>query len=878
MPKEHELPRVQISYCWAKTDDAGRPTLTVRDHCLNVGALAEVLWENSNRLMSREMTVFLAACHDIGKISPGFQKKSAIWLADSHLRNASTKREWVCAQSDHSKVSQFTLQHVLRESFGLGKSDAALWAAVAGMHHGRPHFTGSWNSCENLLHAEGTAVENIPWETWRRELISELGETFGIPSSFPPFQAGEESRLWWTAGLITLADWIGSDEFFFPQDDGVGGIAHTRDKARNTARQIGLLSTSGPKTCSFEEMFGFPPNSLQARTIAAIQEPGVYVIEAPMGMGKTEAALGAAYGLLRDGKANGIYFALPTQVTSNLIHTRVCNFLNVLGESPAHLIHSGSWLVDARPAPDAPGHEPGESKRDSRDWFNSSKRALLAPFGVGTVDQALMGVIAVKHFFLRHFALAGKVVIIDEVHSYDVFTGTLVTALISALRQLGCTVIILSATLTRTRRNALLGKFDDCGDETQIDPFPLISGDKITPMPTEPPPSKPPIGIRFRIDKDCLSDAVEAVRAGSCVLWICDTVDRAQDTYCRAVAAQNEGDPPVALLHSRFTFSDRQALEEDWMRKLGKHREHRPKGCLLISTQVAEQSVDLDADLLVTELAPTDMLFQRLGRLWRHWQAGETRPLDGPEVWVLAEETSLDALRTESDQSALRRALGKKAKVYAPYVLLRTLEHWHEKSHVQLPSDIRDWIETTYRPRDESSRPGWAALLEELNARRAKHESRAESARNVWHLPSLPDEEGATTRLNSCPTFPLILIAKLEKNTITLRDGTTVEIAPDRYNRRTAQALHRNAVKAPAWWFPQKSKLLGHLSQNAANMIRLHIHGPVEAAILSQTSRSLAADSLRDCQVEYSPSLGLVRKPGASCLYANLPDEEWIPD
>lgn len=872
-------PVLSLADCWAKTDEAGRPCLSVREHCLNVGAVAEILWEVARAPIARDVVVLLAACHDVGKISPGFQRKSAAWLAEFHLLDESKKRAWMRAESDHSKVSQFAIQHALQESFGLAKSDAALWAAVAGMHHGAPYFGGSWNSCENSLRLEGEAVGNIPWETWRRELIAELGGIFGKPQSFPPLDLQNESLLWWMAGLITLADWIGSDEQFFPHGGRVRKISEIREIARAAVQEIGLLSASPNRKCSFETMFGFLPNPLQVATVEAIREPGVYVIEAPMGMGKTEAALGAAYQLICSGKANGIYFALPTQVTSNLIHARVCDFLVAVGESPARLIHSGSWLVDRdRPTPDLPAQEPEQSKREVRDWFNSSKRALLSPFGVGTADQSLMGVIAVKHFFLRSFALAGKVVILDEVHSYDVFTGTLVKALVATLRQLGSTVIILSATLTKDRRMALLdgGKTPD--DLLDSEPFPLISGDIIAPVSVEPPPSKPPVRIRFRPDSDCLRDVVEAVRRGACVLWICDTVDRAQDTYCRVVAAQNEGDPPVALLHSRFTFADRQALEADWMRKLGKHREHRPNGCLLISTQVAEQSVDLDADLLVTELAPTDMLFQRLGRLWRHWQEREIRPVDGPEVWVIAEEMGLDALRSESDKATLCRSLGKKAKVYAPYVLLRTLEQWHDKSEVRLPADIRSWIEATYRLRDESAHPCWATLLEELNAKKIQYEGRAQSAQNVWQLQVPSNEERATTRLNSCPTLPLIIFTDLGRDTLTLLDGSTVTIAPERFDRTTARALHRNAVKAPAWWFPEKSKLLGHLPQNAAAMIRLHLHGLTETALLSPTSRTLMADSLGTCQLEYSPSLGLVRKPGVSCNYAELSDDDWIPD
>ena len=174
-----------------------------------------------------------------------------------------------------------------------------------------------------------------------------------------------------------------------------------------------------------------------------------------MGMGKTEAALYAAYRMLEQGKAGGIYFALPTQLTSNKIHDRVNAFLSriLLQDSPQAplLLHGKAWLKTFSE------QEMGEDAAPGKPWFQSGKRGLLAPFAVGTIDQALMAVIRVRHSAVRAFWLAGKVVIIDEIHSYDTYTGTIVDKLVTLLRDLHCTVIILSATLTQSRRAAFLG-------------------------------------------------------------------------------------------------------------------------------------------------------------------------------------------------------------------------------------------------------------------------------------------------------------------------------------------------------------------------------------------------------------------------------------
>ena len=458
----------------------------------------------------------------------------------------------------------------------------------------------------------------------------------------------------------------------------------------------------------------FVPNEMQLRAVSTITGPGVYVIEAPMGTGKTEAALGAAYQLLAGRKARGIYFALPTQATSNRMHRRMAEFVWRIAPATtqSRIIHGNSWLSEQEIgfSPAASGkQEKVEDARTGRDWFASAKRALLAPFGVGTVDQALLGVVAAKHFFVRHYALAGKVVILDEIHSYDIYTGTLVDKLISTLEGLGCTVIVLSATLTGRRRRQIVSLGDE-EDSSENLPYPLITGRRegtpFPPVPATPPPTRD-VDIVFEARDDAARESLALAENGGCVLWICNTVDSAQEQYARFRALAG-GRFRLGLLHSRFPFWRREELEEEWMERLGKTGATRCAS-ILVSTQIVEQSVDLDADLLVTELAPTDMLLQRMGRLWRHERG--RRPASSPRLIVLDEAAGLDDLRRMSKGSIVK-SLGGKAYVYAPYVLLRSLEVWKGRELVELPAGIRGLIEATYEERDDEPE-SWQHLFDE---------------------------------------------------------------------------------------------------------------------------------------------------------------------
>ena len=521
---------------WAKTTPDGQPGISVHDHCLNVGCVGEALRDALPPALKKLLpqgAVTLVALHDVGKISPGFLVKCPVWLAQLNLGAVAAKENWANHQSNHALVSQWTLQRLFRSSKLHG------WSAVVGAHHGRPNE-------RTLGPFKVGAVGDERWEQARFRLVDELKAEFGPLPDNPP---ESEAVLWFVAGLITVADWIGSDEDRFSPKGGESQQAQA--KATAALGALGWEPVSFQTGQAFTTLFPAcnPPRPLQTAALDQVREPGLYVMEAQMGAGKTEAALAAAYQLIAGGHASGLYFALPTQVTSNRIHRRVADFLGRAEVAPdprrLRLAHSNSWLLDKagppRFHPAAPTAEAADDASAGRSWFASSKRALLAPYGVGTIDQALLGIVAAKHFFVRQFGLAGKVVILDELHTYDLYTGTLVDGLIRRLLELKCTVIVLSATLTVARRRDLLALAGQASAEMS-DSYPLLTactpGQPCREISFPAEPSRPVQVTISAQDSLCVAEnLMDRAVAGECVMWVRNTVREAQETF-RLLCAQ----------------------------------------------------------------------------------------------------------------------------------------------------------------------------------------------------------------------------------------------------------------------------------------------------------------------------------------------------
>lgn len=808
---------------WAKTHRDARgqevPGISVLDHCVNVGWIAHTLVERLPRSVKALLpgddgraTAVLAALHDIGKITLGFQIKCPAWTVPSELGDRA-KREAMLSVSDHALVSQVFLQDQLK---AVG---AQLWAAAIGAHHGRPKGRlvrrPEYEACSAWAEARRKAVADI--------LINLFGS---LPEQAPgpQFQMAH-SDLWLLAGLVTVADWIGSNEAFFPVDYGLA-TEESRQRAQQALAAIGWPGSSLRMT-SFSEAFtgwespAFQPNSIQEAVTKS--PPGLVIVEAPMGCGKTEAALRLAQQWISAGHQQGIYFALPTQVTSNRIHRRVAEFLNHTLANPANLrlAHGHSWLEHdynlalgssrTRFDPDEDGDNPLSDLREARSWFRSSKHALLSPFGVGTIDQALQGMVTVKHFFVRRFALAGKVVILDEIHSYDIYTGTLVGALVRELLNLGCSVIVLSATLTAKRRQELLSA---AGYEENHAPesYPLItSARRRSPVQHFQPQwsTNKRVELRAEVFSETavLAELIRRAEAGEHVLWIRNTVIEAQKSFAALRSQIAEGEVTLGLLHSRFPFARRHELEGQWLDRLGRHRAPTGPGSILIATQVVEQSVDIDLDFIVSDLAPTDMLFQRMGRLWRHDRPAEHRAAVRPEFWV-----RLPELNPHADADELKSALGRSARVYAPYVLLRSSAVWRGRTEVRLPSDIRPLLEATYSEPEETEPPAWETLRSELEVEKRKLQANAEAAMSVFGMPMLnPEDDGALTRRKGPPTVPLVILRSVVQLpaglgwVLTAPDGTTADVSGFKWSLDAARFLHLWLVRVPKWQVPSVS-------------------------------------------------------------------------
>lgn len=816
MEKAEEL----IKFSIAKTVQTKEGTvvlgMSVFLHCLITGLVARELVSTMPadlQSLFPEGSIALAAIHDVGKVNELFQEKIRrripCYLPNSELALVGADPSYEKFGFYHNDVSCLTLRELGLENCG----------RIVGSHHG---FESSTTKS-----AMATCIGGGEWQNAREKLIRKLTNFFrqSLPSDKLFSRKQEICSI--VAGLTTVSDWI-SSSIDLPEIKSDEISPQSINVVSGVVRKAGFFKPIYQKNLNFQQIFnGWTPNQLQSSLIQMLDGPGVYIVEAQMGEGKTEAALYAAYKILEEGKASGIYFALPTQLTSNKIFERFSSFLkSILLPSDQHLpllVHSDSWLYETSLGGEG---EPGFS------WFDSRKRALLAPFAVGTIDQALLSVINCKHNFVRLFGLANKVVILDEVHSYDSYTQRLIQRLIEVLRKLRCTVIILSATLTNQAKRGLLKLREDQVVSTGYPQIGRLEQNNMALLTSVFLSTERHVILSYVEDDDArVMDSVrEKAINGEQILWIENTVSEAQEVFKVLAAWGHEIGVDVGLIHSRFTRQDRTLKEAKWVSLFGPEgQKQRDVGRILVGTQVLEQSLDIDADYLVSRIAPVDLILQRVGRLYRHRSIDKVRPGSSrPEVVILSRKHQ-DIIKQPSI------AFGKTGTVYSPYVLFMASEVLREKKELNLPSDIPVLLEKAYGTVQNLPK----TISSELSKMMKNTETLIRKAGLNMSMIGHQSDEVAQTRYIEEVSCPVLLLQRLiDESTgrMILQDGTelTLTSAWENLEKRKsiARKLEMNIVNvrtlnAPTRYTGRIMELLEHFVfcnvENYENCLRIGI-------------------------------------------------------
>lgn len=484
--------------------------------------------------------------------------------------------------------------------------------------------------------------------------------------------------------------------------------------------------------------------------IEKTNEPGIVIFEAPMGMGKTEAALVAVEQLAKKTGRTGMFFGLPTQATSNGIFSRVSAWLenltdDVSRERSVRLIHGKAALN--KEFSDLPKsrniHEGDTNDKNTvsvNDWFSGRKLSMLDDFTVGTIDQFLLVALKQKHLMLRHLGFANKVVVIDEVHAYDAYMGVYLYQAIKWMGAYGVPVVVLSATLPIEKRNELVknyleGKdiFLEDGEATLPEKFyyneayPLLTitdGEKVIQFED----FEREVGTDFEVSKlskaesEDIAELIKSITDEGVVGVIVNTVRKAQE-YAR-ICSEVFGDENVFLLHSSFIATDRYKKEEELLRTIGKNGD-RPKFKIVIGTQVIEQSLDIDFDVLITELAPMDLILQRMGREHRHKNNKRPTHLETPKVYVL------NSTEYDFDKGS--------TYVYDEYMLFRTEYFLPEK--INLPNDISHLVQLVYSEKELTLDNNLVEIYNEYKRKYKTKKANKESSAEDYRIdcPIAPD-------------------------------------------------------------------------------------------------------------------------------------------
>lgn len=853
---------------WAKSGEDGK-WLSVPQHMRDSAAVAGLLWDHwasdsLRQLLATESSLepagvrlllqWLAGVHDVGKIDSEFirqieHQSEYVWLVD-RARGAGLdfKTKHTPHRVPHSHISDALVAEYLSDQAGLPLGKARTYSAVVGSHHGLPMPIGDrdratqhvqWLSAQ-WQELQQNALAVMAAETGFDQLLDRLPRALSTPAQMV------------LTGLVIMTDWIASNADACPlTSDGRDDSAGRAEEALSHINPTTAWVPAPPQDKAegaFHARFNWtssrhtrPVQALAHRLALSLPQgqSGLMVVEAPMGEGKTELALLCAEIMAAKNGSGGIMVATPTMATADGLLRRIGTWAEAamaqgLDIASLMLAHSKSHLnTQFRNLPRLKDIHDSAGAVVAHEWLSGRKKGILANAVVGTVDQVLFMALQSKHMMLRHLGLAQKVVIIDEVHAYDSYMSHYMERALTWLGHYRTPVILLSATLPHSRKEqlseaylqGLRGRKEVVTLEHSDSSYPvitLVQRSDITAHAAAPSGREQKVDLCLLEEGDAaMYTALQQTAAeGGCTAVVCSTVDRAQRVF--EIAKELVHDDAV-LLHSRFTASERVAKEAVLLDELGSGASRgagtRPHRRVVVATQVIEQSLDVDFDHMITDIAPSDLVLQRIGRLHRHHRPENDRP-----TWAQTPTVSLRGLLSPPTAEAPPVFDDLVSLIYPEHLLLASctaLGLLSETPRLALPTEIPQIVHATYEEpaTPESWRERSAQAWKSYKSSREEAENRAKSfkvdpprpGKTLSHLfgqladdvdrDDWGEQRGLSQVRDTDPTLEVLLVEKtphgyrplpwlLDEESAEIHDGMEPSWA-------TAQILASSSVRLP---------------------------------------------------------------------------------
>lgn len=717
---------IAMNQLWAKSS----PFQSISTHGIISGCICKHLMKEYLSAGSRELVAnlleisgeelidfmgYLVSLHDIGKIDYHFQCKDP--RMKERLKALGFVKNTVGKENArHEKTGAIAIRKIW-ERLELDDDAVDVFSALIGAHHQKDY--GKESQSKEALFAERR--QNLEFQMRSRFLFdSELR----LPNISDEEGVSEVVLL----GVMILSDWIASSvafsdaEMWIDQEDCELEIVRKTEKFLTKS---GLKKESIDWKTDFNEIWPWIPREgmrlLQKHAEELMngeKRCRLILMEAPMGEGKTEAGMYCAVQMLRQWKKDGFYIALPTAATSNQMASRMSAWFHSLDISKkVRLLHGMAWMVDSCT-------QENTGSMDDQDeivrWLAPLRRGLLGQFSVGTIDQAMLSVTKSRYGVLRLLGLSNKVLVIDEIHSYDVYMGEFIERLLQWCYSMEIPVIMLSATLPPKLKAKLLKPYTK---QQLSNEYPLITAicedGTVMEVPIETTLKNMTVTVELlpilNHPEQIARKAAALAEKGGCICVLMNTVKQAQKVYA---VLEEIFDGERLLFHAQFPAYRRQEIEVECIRKFGKDKSNRPRRAILVSTQVVEQSLDVDFDAMLTAVAPIDLILQRMGRIFRHDDTVRPSHLRSPSQYILIPDGE---------------DYGVDGYVYPEVLLHQTIHILQGRDTVKIPEDLARLVADGY---DESKVPpnGFEKWMEHIL------DEQVDAGRSLKYLIGTPDK------------------------------------------------------------------------------------------------------------------------------------------